>query len=90
METVVAELLMRRKIFSISVIFISQFHFKVLETITREALFYCKNTSKRELQQITSNYSSDIEFKRFYEALKRTIFIFSGRYNFTIGKSIKI
>ena len=49
-----------------------------------------KIPNTRELQQITSNHSSGIEFEDFMKFYKScteaiiTIIIFSGGYNFTI------
>ena len=52
--------------------FISQSYFKVLKTIRLNATHYfiMKIPDKRELQQIASNHSSDIDFKDFMKLYK--------------------
>ena len=59
--------LRRRRKLNISPAFISQFYFKVRKTIRLNAAHYfiMKICSKRELQQIASHHSSDIDFKDF-------------------------
>ena len=53
-------------------LFISQSYFKVPKTIRLNATHYfvMKIPNKRELQQIVSNHSSDIEFKGFMKLYK--------------------
>ena len=72
------ELLLKGRKLNISIVFISQSYFKVPKTIRLNATHYFIITipNKRELQQIASNHSSDIEFKDFMKLYKR--------YNFTI------
>ena len=50
----------------------SQSYFKVPKTVRLNALdyFIMKITNKRELQQIVSNHSSDIDFKDFMKLYK--------------------
>ena len=52
---------------SISLVFISQPYFKVFKTIRLNAIHYSfiKIPGKRQLQQIASNSSSDIDFEEF-------------------------
>ena len=53
-------------------VFISQSYFKVPKTIRISATHYfiMKIPSKRELQQIASSHSSDIDFKDFMKLYK--------------------
>ena len=60
--------LFQREEDSISLVFTWQYYFKVSKTKglnKSNALFSHKKTSKRKLQQITSNYLSDIELTDF-------------------------
>ena len=70
---IVTELVLREIKLNIFLAFISQSYFKVPKTKRLNAAYYfiMKIPNKTELQQIGSNYSSDIEFKYL------TIFIFS-------------
>ena len=60
-----------RKI-DISCVFISQSYFKVPKTIRLNSTHYfiMKSPNKRELQQIRSNHSSDIDFKELMKLYK--------------------
>ena len=55
----------KRKKLNISIAFISQSYFKVPKTIKLNAthFFIMKIVNKKELQQIASNHSTDIDFK---------------------------
>ena len=77
----VTELFLRGRKLNISLVFISQFYFKVPKTIRLNATHYfiVKIPKKRELQQIASNHSSGIEFKDFVK-----LSILSEQYHFTI------
>ena len=75
LSPVVTELFLRGRKVNISLVFISQSYFKVPKTIRINALFHLnyfikKIPSKRELQQIASDHSSDIDFKDFMELYK--------------------
>ena len=67
LSPVFTELFLRGKKLDISFVFISQSYFKVPKTIILNATHYfiMKIPDKRELQQIASNHSSDIDFKDF-------------------------
>ena len=71
LSPIVTELLLRGRKLNISLVFISQSYFKVLKNIRRNAAHYfiMKIPVKRELQQITSNHSPDIDYEIFYETL---------------------
>ena len=64
---IVTELFLRGTKLNISLVFISQSYFKVPKTIRLNVTHYfiIKIPNKRELQQIASNHSSDIDFKDF-------------------------
>ena len=71
-SSIVTELVLRGRKLNISLIFISQFSFKVTKTTRLNATHYfiMKIPKKRELQQIASNHSSDIDFKDFIKLVK--------------------
>ena len=64
---IVTELFLRGSKLNILLVFISQSYFKVPKTVRLNATphFIMKIPNKRELQQITSNHSPDIEFTDF-------------------------
>ena len=71
LSPIVTELFLIEKKFNISLVFISQSYFKVPKTIRLNAThLIMKILNKRELQQITSNDLSDIDFKNFMKLFK--------------------
>ena len=68
----VTELLLRGRKLNISLIFISQSFFKVPKTVRLNATHYfiMKIPNKKEIQQITSNHSSETDFKDFMKLYK--------------------
>ena len=72
LSPIVTELFLRGRKLNISLVFISQSYFKVPKTIRLNATHYfiIKIPNKRELQQIASNHSSDIDFKDFMKLCK--------------------
>ena len=68
----VTKLFLRGRKLNILLVFISQSYFKVPKTIRLNATHYCaiKIPNKRELQQIASNHSSDIDFIDFMNLCK--------------------
>ena len=72
LSPIVAESYLRGRRLNISLAFISQSYFKVHKTIRLNATHYFikKIPNKSELQQITSNHSSDIDFKDFVQLYK--------------------
>ena len=72
LSPVVTELFLRRRKVNISLVFIYQSYFKVPKTMTLNATdyFIMKTPKKRELQQIGSNDSSDIDFQDFMKLYK--------------------
>ena len=65
LSPIVTELFLRRKKSHFSLVFISQSYFKVPKTIRVNTTHYfiMNISNKKELQQIVSHYSSDIDFK---------------------------
>ena len=72
LSPIVTELILRGRKLNISLAFISQSYFKVSETIRLNSThcFIMKIPKKRELQQIASNHSSDIDCKDFMKLYK--------------------
>ena len=70
LSPIVTELFLRK--LKTSRVFILKSYFKVAETITLNAThhFIMKIPNRRELQQIVSNHSSDIDFKVFMKLYK--------------------
>ena len=72
LSPIVTELFLRGRKLNISLVFIWQSYFKVPKTISLNATHYfiMKIPNKRELQQIASNHSPDIDFKDFIKLYK--------------------
>ena len=72
---IVTELFLRGRKINISLAFISQSCFKVPKTIRLSATHYfiMRIPNKKELQKITSNHLSDIDFKSFMKLYKNCI-----------------
>ena len=68
----VSELFLRGRKLNTSLVFISQSYFKVFKTIRLNTTHYfiMKVHNKKELQQVASNHSSDINFKDFMKLYK--------------------
>ena len=73
LNPVVTELFIRGRKLNISIVFITKSFFKVPKDIRLNftCLFIMKIPSKRELQQIALNHSSDIDFKDFMKIYKK-------------------
>ena len=67
LNPIVTELFIRGRKLNISIVFITQSHFKVPKDVRLNSthFFIMKIPNKRELQQIALNHSSDIDFKDF-------------------------
>ena len=67
LNPVVTELFLRRRKLNICIVFITQSYFKVPKDVRLKSthFFIMKIPNKRELQQIATNHSSDIDFKYF-------------------------
>ena len=67
LSPIVTELFLRGRKLNISLVFMSQSCFKVPKTLRLNATHYftMKIPNKREVQQIASNHSSDMDFKDF-------------------------
>ena len=73
LNSIVTELLIRCRKLNISLVFISQPYFKVPKDVRNNSthFFIMKIPSKRELQQIAINHSSDINTKDFIEIYRK-------------------
>ena len=73
LNSVVTELFIRDRKLIISVVFITQSYFKVPKDVRLNSthFFIVKILSKRELQQIALNHSSDINSKDFIKIYKK-------------------
>ena len=73
LDSIVTELFIRGRKLNISIVFITQLYFKVPKDVRLNSthFFIMKITSKRELQQIALNHSSDIEFNDFMKIYKK-------------------
>ena len=81
LSPIVTELFLRGRKLNIFVFFMLQSYFKVSKTIRLDATCYfiMNISNKRELQQIASNHSSDIELKEFmkpYQDYTRDPYLF--------------
>ena len=67
LNSIVTELFIRGRKLNISLVFITQLYFKVMKDVRLNSthLFIMKILTKRELQEIALNHSSDINFKDF-------------------------
>ena len=72
LSPIVTELFLWGRKLNTSLVFISQSYFKVTKTIrlSTRHYFIMKIPNKRELQQMTSNHLSDIDFKDFMKLCK--------------------
>ena len=73
LNLIVTELFIRGRKLNISIVFITQSHFKVPKDVRLNStdFFITKICNKRELQQIALNHSSDIDFKDFMNIYKK-------------------
>ena len=73
LNPIVTELLIRGRKLGISIVFITQSCFKVSKDVRLNSthFFIMKIPNKRELQQIVSKHSSDIDFKGFMKIYKK-------------------
>ena len=73
LNPIVTELFIRGRKLGISIVFITQSYFKVSKDIRLNFthFFIMKIPNKRELQQIASNHSSDIDFKDFIKTYRK-------------------
>ena len=73
LNPITTELFIRGRKLNISIVFITQSYFKVPKDVRLNTthFFIMKVPSKRELQQIALNHSSDIDFKEFMKIYKK-------------------
>ena len=74
LNPIVTELFIRGRKLNISLVFITQSYFAVPKNIRLNSTHYfvMKIPNKRELQQITFNHSSDIDFQDFMILYKKS------------------
>ena len=83
LNPIVNELFIRGRKLNISIVFNTKSYFKAPKDVRLNSthFFIMKILNKRELQQLASNHSSDVEFKDFEKIYKkiycRTILFFS-------------
>ena len=72
LSPIVTELFLRGRKLYISLVFITQYYFRVPKTIriNRAHYFIKKIPNKKELQEIATNHSSDFHFKDFLKLYK--------------------
>ena len=72
LNRIVTELFIRARKLNIFLVFITQSYFAVLKNIRLNSMqyFVIKVANKRDLQQITFNHSSDIDFQDFMNLYK--------------------
>ena len=75
LSSIVTELFIRGRKLNIFLVFITQLYFKFTKDVGLNItqFFIMKIPNKRELQQITLNHSSDIDFKDFIKIYKKFI-----------------
>ena len=73
LNPIVTELFIRGRKLNVSMAFITQSYFKVPKDVRLNSTYFfiMKIPSKRELQQIALNHSSDIDFKDFMKIYKK-------------------
>ena len=81
---VVTELITRGRKIHISIVFITQSHFKVPKDVRLNSahFFIMKIPNKRELKSIADNHSADIDFKVFMKISKKCT---AERYSFLVN-----
>ena len=93
LNLIVTKLFIRSRKLDISIVFIAQSYFKVPKDVRLNSTYFfiMKILTKRELQQIVLNHSSDIDFKDFMKIFKKcTTEPYSFSPNFTIRQSFKV
>ena len=73
LNSIVTELFIRGRKLNISIVFVTQSYFKVPKDVRLNSahFFVMKISNKRELQQIATNDSADIDFKDFIKIYKK-------------------
>ena len=73
LNLLVTELFIRGRKLNVSLVFITRSYFKVPKDVRQNTthFFIIKTPNKTELQQISLNYSSDIDFKDFVKIYKK-------------------
>ena len=73
LSPIVTEFFIRGRKLNISIVFITQFYFRVPKDVRLNSthFFIIKIPNKRELRQIAINHSSDINFKDFMKIYRK-------------------
>ena len=73
LNSIVTELFIRSTKLNISIVFITQSYFKVPKDVRLKSrhIFIMNVSNKRELQQIATNHSSDIDFTDFMKTYRK-------------------
>ena len=73
LNPIVTKLFIRGRKLNTSIVFITKFYFKVPKDVRLNSthFFIMKIPNKKELQQIATNHSSDIDFKDFLKICKK-------------------
>ena len=73
LNPVLTDLFIRGRKLNISIVFVTQSYFKVPKDVTLNSshFFIMKIPNEREIQQIATNHSSDIDFKDFIKIYKK-------------------
>ena len=89
LNSIVTELFIRGRKLNISLVFITQSYFKVPKDVRLNIthFFIMKIPNKRELQQITINHSSNIDFKDFIKIYKKCT---DNLYSFLVNDTTTI
>ena len=89
LNSIISELFIRGIKLNISLVFITQSYFKVPKDVRLNIthFFIMKIPNKRELQQITINHSSNIDFKDFIKIYKKCT---DNLYSFLVNDTTTI
>ena len=87
LDSIVNELFIRGRKINISIVFITQSYFKVPRVVRLNTthFFIMKIPNKREVQQIASHQSSDIDFKDFMKIFRKYT---AQPYSFLVNDTI--
>ena len=84
LNSIVTELFIRGRKLNISLVFITQSYFKIPKDVRLNTTHYfiMKIPSKKELQQIAINHSSDIDYKDFIKIYNKCT---NEKYSFLVN-----
>ena len=78
LSLIVTEFFLRGRKLNISLVFVLEFYFRVLKTVSLNATHYfiMEIPNKRELQQVTLNHLANIDFMKLYKDYTKESFSF--------------